>query len=132
LNLAENDRPASTVDATIAGIDAVHSDDYEGWANGSHLPDREAARKAERVLYEALTDYHRTFDRVIIDPPFASVAWTIIGTIQSAHIEVQGCSNVELGRRCADPSLLALLRSRGVHASLTDLASPSQVGITYT
>lgn len=97
LNDAENGRPASTVEATIAGIDAVHADDFEAWSNGNHTPSREAERATERALFEMLTDYHRKFDRVLIDPPYASVAWTITGTANGSRIEVPGCSNIEFG-----------------------------------
>jgi 16S rRNA G966 N2-methylase RsmD len=95
LNDAENRRPHSTVEAVLDGIDAVHTVDSEAWVNGNHWANRTAARDEERGLYELLTDYHRRFDRVIIDPPYASVAWTITGTAQGVHLEVQGCSNIE-------------------------------------
>jgi hypothetical protein len=95
LNDAENGRRASTVEATIASIDAVHAADFEAWSNGRHTPNREAERETERTLFELLADYQRRFDRVLIDPPYASVAWTIEGTARGSRIELPGCSNIE-------------------------------------
>jgi ketosteroid isomerase-like protein len=96
LNEAENRRPERSVEETIAGIDSVMANDVEGWRNGTHVPNREAERQTERILFGVLADYHRTFDRVIIEPPLASVAWTITGTANGTPLSATGCSNFEI------------------------------------
>jgi hypothetical protein len=96
LNDIENRRPELSVDETIAGIDSVMADDVEGWSNGVHVPNREAERQNERMIFGVLADYHRTFDRVIIEAPLASVAWTITATANDTPISATGCSNFEI------------------------------------
>ena len=96
LNEAENRRPKVSVAETVAGIDAVMADDVEGWHNGVHTPNREAERVGERVLFEMIPDYHRTFERVIIDPPFAAFDWIIRGTMGGKVVEIVGCSFLEV------------------------------------
>ena len=97
LNAAENARPEAGVDETIAAIDRICSPKVEGWMNGEHQPNREAQRAQERLLFADLPDYHRSFERVIIDPPFAAVAWRTTGTSQSLgrRVEVVGSSQWE-------------------------------------
>jgi hypothetical protein len=96
LNDMENRRPELSVEETIAGIDSVMSDDVEGWSNGAHTPNRAAERENERMLFGAMADYQRKFDRVIIEPPFASVAWTVTATVNDIPISGTGCSNFEV------------------------------------
>jgi hypothetical protein len=96
LNEVENRRPELSIEDTIAGIDSVMADEVEGWANGIHTPNRETDRQTERLLFAALPDYHRTFDRMVIEPPFASVAWTITATAKGAPITATGCTNFEI------------------------------------
>ena len=96
LNEAENRRPNVSVVETIAGIDAVMAADVEGWHNGVHVPNREAERQGERILFELIADYHRDFERVIIDPPFAAFTWRISGTAGDKALEVFGCSVLEI------------------------------------
>ena len=96
LNEIENRRPGLSVEETIAGIDSVMADDVEGWTNGVHTPNREAERQTERMLFGVLADYHRTFDRVIIEPPLGSVAWTITATANGTPISATGCTNFEV------------------------------------
>lgn len=96
LNEIENRRPHQSVDETIAGIDSVMAHEVEGWTNGVHTPNREAERQTERVLFAVLADYHRTFDRVIIEPPLASVAWTITATANGTPVSAPGCTNFEI------------------------------------
>ena len=96
LNEAENRRPKSSVNETIARIDAVMAENVEGWHNGVYVPNREAERQGERVLFEAVADYHRDFERVIIDPPFAAFTWRITGTVRGKALEVLGCSVLEI------------------------------------
>ncbi len=96
LNEGENRRPETTVDETIAAIDAVMAAGVEGWTNGQHTPNREAERATESVLFSLIPDYHRRFNRVIIEPPLASVAWTITGTVNGRPVAMNGCSNFEI------------------------------------
>src|SRR3989304_9191854 len=92
LNDAENRRPHVSVEETIAGIDAVMAADVEGWTNGVYKPNREAERQGERALFEAIKDYHRDIDRVIIDPPFVAFSWRVKGSAGGNTIGVEGCS----------------------------------------
>jgi ketosteroid isomerase-like protein len=96
LNEAENRRPKVSVAETIAGIDAVMAPDVEGWHNGVHVPNREAERQGERVIFEMMADYHREFERVIIDPPFAAFTWKVRGTMGGKAVELPGCSVMEI------------------------------------
>jgi hypothetical protein len=96
MNAAENKRPQLSVEETIAGIDDVMAEDVEGWTNGSTTSGREADRQAERFLFDLLPDYQRTFDRVIIEPPLACVAWTMSGSVEGNRIVAQGCTNFEV------------------------------------
>jgi len=96
LNEAENRRPKVTVEETIAGIDSVMAANVEGWHNGVHTPNREAERVGERALFEMMADYHRDFERVIIDPPFAAFTWKVRGTMGGKAVELLGCSVMEI------------------------------------
>lgn len=96
LNEAENSRPRSSVEETVARIDAVMAENVEGWHNGVHVPNREAERQGERALFGVMTDYHRDFEQVVIDPPFAAFTWKIKTTVRGKSLEVLGCSVGEL------------------------------------
>jgi predicted ester cyclase len=97
LNAAENSLPRATVDAVISAIDQTMSRDVQGWMNGEHRPNREAERTIERLLFTDLPDYHRSIERLIIDPPFAAIAWKMSGTSRSLDrpVEVSGCSQFQ-------------------------------------
>jgi len=97
LNAAENSLPHATVDAVISAIDRTMSQGVEGWMNGDHRPDREAERMIERLLFADLPDYHRSIERMIIDPPFASIAWRLSGTSRALGraVAVMGCSQFQ-------------------------------------
>lgn len=95
LNAAENDRVNTSVEATSARIDAIMAPDVEGWRNGVHVPSRATEREVERKAFGALVDYHRQFELMIVDPPFAAITWTIRGTFQGQAIAAPGCSNFE-------------------------------------
>lgn len=97
LNAAENGRPNATVEETSARIDALMDPDVEGWRNGVHVPNRAAEKEMEMKAFAAMTDYHRTFERVIIEPPLACIGWTIRGTFQGQAVVAPGCSNFEVG-----------------------------------
>jgi hypothetical protein len=90
----ENARPTKTVEETIAGIDSLMASGVEGWTNGKHCPNRSLEREFERELFGSLDDYHRDIERVLIDPPFASLAWRL--TSAKRHLEILGCSIWEI------------------------------------
>jgi hypothetical protein len=102
LNGAENTRPDSTVEETIAAIDKVCAPDFEGRINKEPFHDRETERQGERLLFNMIPDYHRTITRRIIEPPFAAIEWMISGTLNGVPTEMQGCSVLE----CNDDGLL--------------------------
>lgn len=95
LNAAENDRVNTTVDATSARIDAIMASDVVGARNGVVVANRAAEREVEKKGFGALVDYHRTFELMIIDPPYAAITWTIRGTFGGKPIVAPGCSNFE-------------------------------------
>lgn len=80
LNAAENQSIEAGVEAKIAAIDATMSPSWEGWTNGKHTRARDTERNTEARLFTLLPDYQRTFEKIVIDPPFASVRWTVKGT----------------------------------------------------
>ena len=95
LNEAENARPVTTVEEVSTKIDAIMAPDVEGLRNGAYVPDRETEREVERKAFGALTDYHRTIERTIIDPPFACIGWTIRGTFEGNEVSAPGSSIFE-------------------------------------
>ena len=74
LNEAENNRSNTTVDETINAFQAVMAHDVKGWDSRGHIIDRETELQIERNLFTMLPDYHRTIERMIIDPPFIAFA----------------------------------------------------------
>ena len=96
INDAENSRPNVSVDEIITRVDALMADDVEGWHNGVHKPNREAERQVERMLFGAMADYHRDFDKVVVDPPYAAFNWTMKGTFGGKSLEMLGCSILEI------------------------------------
>lgn len=97
LNEAENNRPQSTVEETSARIDKLMAPDVHGWRNGVAVPDRATERAAERIGFGALEDYHRTIEHMIIEPPMASIGWTIRGSYKEHKIVAPGASIFEFG-----------------------------------
>jgi hypothetical protein len=95
LNAAENDRVNAGVEATNARIDRIMAPDVQGWRNGVHFPSRDSEREIERKGFGALPDYHRDFELMIIDPPYACITWTIRGTANGQAVKAPGCSNFE-------------------------------------
>lgn len=95
LNAAENSRPQSTVEETSARLDAVMAPDVHGWHNTTAVPDRATERKGEFGIFTALPDYHRVIDHMVIEPPKASIGWTIRGTLQGREIVAPGSSIFE-------------------------------------
>src|SRR3546814_13921846 len=70
--------------------------DVHGWRGGTPVSNRAAEREVERVAFGTLTDYHRTFDILLIEPPYASLRWTIRGTFQGKAIVAPGASFFKL------------------------------------
>lgn len=97
LNAAENDRINTGVEAVSAKIDEIMAPDVEGWRNGVHFPSRASERELEKKAFGALVDYHRTFELMIVDPPYAALTWTIRGTANGVAVAAPGCSNFEFG-----------------------------------
>ncbi|MFV0309825.1 MAG: nuclear transport factor 2 family protein [Desertimonas sp.] len=97
LNGAENLRPESSVEETSRRIDQVMGADVEGWTNGVHVPDRAAERRTERWLFASVEDYQRDIERLIVEPPFATITWTIRGTANGRELRVPGSSIFEFG-----------------------------------
>jgi hypothetical protein len=97
LNAAENLGRKSSAEEKSRGIDAVMSPTVHGWRNGVPVPDRQAERAAELAGFARCPDYHREFDRMIVEPPRATIGWTIRGTIDGRAIVAPGCSIFEFG-----------------------------------
>lgn len=95
LNETENARHRTSVEEVSAGIDAIMAPDVVGWRNGAHVPDRASEREVEKKAFGALVDYNREIDRVIIEPPFAAIGWTIRGTYDGQLVEAPGSSQFE-------------------------------------
>src|SRR3546814_13656365 len=66
--------------------------DVHGWSGVTPVSNRAAEREVERVAFGTLTDYHRTFDILLIEPPYASLRWPIRGTFQGKAIVAPGAS----------------------------------------
>lgn len=95
LNETENARHRTGVEAVSAGIDALMAPDVEGWRNGAYVPNRAGEREVEKKAFGALVDYNREIERVIIDPPFAAIGWTIRGTFDGQAVCAPGSSQFE-------------------------------------
>jgi hypothetical protein len=95
LNAAENARPRSSAELVSAEIDKLMAPDVEGWTNGRHVPNREAERRAERWLFSQMADYHREVELLIVEPPRATITWTIRGTAGDEQVVVPGSSTFE-------------------------------------
>ena len=78
LNEAEN---STELDAAgkSAVIDRLCSEGCRGWANGTSRGGRAEEREQELALWSTFPDYHRTFERIIIDPPHAAIQWRLTG-----------------------------------------------------
>ena len=80
LNSAENlDSEIVGLEYKIAKIDETMAVDWKGWSDGQASESRSAEREKERALFKLVHNYHRRFDTIIIDPPRATVLWTMTG-----------------------------------------------------
>jgi hypothetical protein len=97
--LAEINEAENSADLTAAQksqvIDTVSTSDVQGWANGVARGGREQEREQEAFLWSAIPDYHRAFDKVIIDPPRAAVAWRMTGHLGEESIDLTGSTIFE-------------------------------------
>ncbi len=97
LNAAENQSIELGIESKIAAIDATMADNWEGWSNGQHSSSRTAERQSEQVLFGMFPDYQRSFELIVIDPPYANVVWTITGTAvtNGYKMRMEGSSTFE-------------------------------------
>lgn len=95
LNETENNRPNTTPEQISSVIDEIMAPDVEGWRNGTHVPDRATERAVESKAYGALGDYNRVIERTIIEPPLASIGWTIRGSHEGQEVRAPGSSIFE-------------------------------------
>ena len=117
LNRAENLGSDVSAEQKSLGIDAIMSPNVHGWRNGVFVPDRQSERDAERKLFTSCPDYHRDFDHMIIEPPQATIGWTIRGTFNGRKIVAPGCSIFEFGSD-------GLVSRYWLYADLTAFATP--------
>ncbi len=89
LNAAENQSLEIGLEKKIADIDATMADDWEGWSNGVHASSRTAERQTERVLFTVFPNYQRSFDLIVVEPPYANVLWSISGTAATNGYELR-------------------------------------------
>ena len=80
LNNAENSYATLSLEPLIQVIDEVCAPNCEGSTNGDPLRGRDEDRETERAMFTAFPDYQRRFDTIVIEPPFAAVRWTTVGT----------------------------------------------------
>lgn len=89
LNVAENS-PDLTAEQKSLVIDELSHPDVQGWANGVARGGREQEREQEAFVYSAIEDYHREFERVVIDPPRAAISWRLTGRLGDDAIDLAG------------------------------------------
>jgi steroid delta-isomerase-like uncharacterized protein len=85
-NRAENDLANIGVEGVIRAVDEFLAPNWEGGGNGQPDHSRADERESERALFTAVPDYHRTFDNIVIEPPFAAVRWTFTGTHSHTYL----------------------------------------------
>ena len=93
---AENSRPNLSVEETIERLNELREPDGEIIRNGTIHGNAETEIRGEQYLFTKIPDYHRDYNQVIIDPPFATIAWTIKGTVDGEYAEAHGCSIAEV------------------------------------
>ena len=94
INDAENNRPNTSVQNTIAMIEECIADDADGFVNGSYV--EEYKKLVPRGLYTQSSDYHRKLPHIIIDPPMAVFTWLVTGTFGDISREIHGCTVAEI------------------------------------
>jgi hypothetical protein len=93
MNEVENALDLSPAEKSAA-IDPTHRADVRAWRHGIADDGREKSREEEAWLFSTFPDYHRNFDHVVIDPPYAAVAWFMTGTnVESGeHLGLPGAT----------------------------------------
>lgn len=94
MNAAENSPELSAEEKSLL-IDDLSHPDVEGWANGIFRGGREQEREQEAFLWSAIEDYHREFDRIVIDPPRAAISWRLTGRLGDDAIDLAGSTIFE-------------------------------------
>ena len=94
MNNAENSHDLP-VEQKSQVIDRLSNPGVEGRANGESRGGREQERESEAFLWTAIPDYHREFDRLLIDPPHAAVAWRVTGHMGDDPIDLAGSTIFE-------------------------------------
>jgi hypothetical protein len=94
MNEAENS-PDLTAEQKSQVVDNLSHPDVQGWANGVSRGGREQEREQEAFLWAAIPDYHREFEKIIIDPPGAAVSWRITGHLGEDTLDLAGSTIFE-------------------------------------
>jgi hypothetical protein len=94
MNEAENSSDL-TAEQKSQVVDKLSHPDVRGWANGVSRGGREQEREQEAFLWAAIPDYHREFEKIIIDPPGAAIAWRITGHLGEDTLDLAGSTIFE-------------------------------------
>lgn len=94
MNEAENS-PDLTAEQKSQVVDKLCHPDVQGWANGVSRGGREQEREQEAFLWAAIPDYHRDFEKIIIDPPRAAISWRISGHLGEDTLDLAGSTIFE-------------------------------------
>lgn len=94
MNEAENSHDL-TAEQKSQVVDKLSHPDVQGWANGVSRGGREQEREQEAFLWAAIPDYHRDFEKIIIDPPRAAISWRISGHLGEDSLDLAGSTIFE-------------------------------------
>jgi hypothetical protein len=94
MNEAENSLDL-TAEQKSQVVDSLSHPGVQGWANGVSRGGREQEREQEAFLWSAVPDYHREFEKIIIDPPSAAVSWRITGHLGEDTLDLAGSTIFE-------------------------------------
>lgn len=94
MNEAENS-PDLTAEQKSQVVDRLSHPEVQGWANGVSRGGRDQEREQEAFLWTAIPDYHRDFEKIIIDPPGAAISWRITGHLGEDAFELVGSTIFE-------------------------------------
>jgi hypothetical protein len=94
MNEAENS-PDLTAEQKSQVVDKLSHPDVQGWANGVSRGGRELEREQEAFLWTAIPDYHRDFEKIIVDPPAAAATWRITGHLGEDALDLAGSTIFE-------------------------------------
>lgn len=94
MNEAENS-PDLMAEQKSQVVDKLSHPDVQGWANGVSRGGREQERVQEAFLWAAIPDYHREFEKIVIDPPRAAISWRISGHLGEDALDLAGSTIFE-------------------------------------